>query len=99
MADRQSDNDDWMKSMYDIQAETLSRALGERNRLALRVRDLERQLASGVASELSAMQDRITMLEQQLAATPGVRATSSASAESVTARSASAVPTTNGDPE
>lgn len=30
---------------------------------------------------------------------PGVRATSSASAESVTARSASAVPTTNGDPE
>lgn len=31
--------------------------------------------------------------------TVGVRATSSASAESVTARSASAAPTTNGDPE
>lgn len=42
---------------------------------------------------------REPVLVRSMADTPGVRATSSASAEAVTAPSASAVPTTNGDPE
>lgn len=57
-----------------------------------------------VGEEMQRMQTRLAELRAEARAahkTParGVRATSSASAESVTARSASAVPTTNGDPE
>jgi BMFP domain-containing protein YqiC len=62
------DGGDWLTSMFDLQSDLAKRAINECNRLRRRVLDLERQLSSGVAADLTAMQDRITQLEQLLAA-------------------------------
>jgi cell division septum initiation protein DivIVA len=61
-------DDDWLRSMLDVQADALKRAVDEVTRLRRRVRDLETQLAGGTASELTRLQDRVVMLEQLVAA-------------------------------
>lgn len=63
-----SDDGDWITSMFDHQSDLAKRAVNEVNRLRRRVLELERQLSSGMAADLTAMQDRITQLEQLLAA-------------------------------
>jgi hypothetical protein len=63
-----SDDGDWLTSMFDLQSDLAKRAVNECNRLRRRVIELEGQLASGMAADLTATQDRITQLEQLLAA-------------------------------
>lgn len=58
---------DWITSMFDMQADLSKRAVNEVNRLRRRVRELELELASGVAAQMTELQDRITTLELQLA--------------------------------
>jgi hypothetical protein len=63
-----SDDADWLTSMFDLQSDLAKRAVNEVNRLRRRVLELEGQLSSGMVADLMAMQDRVTQLEQLLAA-------------------------------
>ena len=58
--------DAWLRQMHDLQADLAKDSVAECVRLRAKVRELETKLASH-APDMWAMQERITMLEQQLA--------------------------------
>jgi uncharacterized protein YlxW (UPF0749 family) len=64
---KQDDADQWHAQMIDLQADVAKRAVDECNRLRRRVRELEAQIAASPAT-LTELQDRVTLLEQLVAA-------------------------------
>lgn len=66
MVDATDDDDTWMASMFDLQADLAKRSINECSRLRCRVRELEGLLSIGSTAALMEMQDRISQLEQLL---------------------------------